>query len=88
MTFGYAASGKAALAAGSVVATVRFTAKSALPATRLTVTVEDFNAREGPPSGAARCACGRAALYGRVRGRLVLRCGGLCVAGGPLPGDG
>lgn len=42
----------------------------------------------GPPSGAARCACGRAALYGRVRGRLVLRCGGLCVAGGPLPGDG
>ena len=47
MTFGYAASGKDALAAGSVVATVRFTAKSALPATRLTVTVEDFNAREG-----------------------------------------
>ena len=47
VTFGYAASGKDALAAGSVVATVRFTAKSALPATRLTVTVEDFNAREG-----------------------------------------
>ncbi len=47
VTFGYAVSGKDALAAGSVVATVRFTAKSALPATRLTVTVEDFNAREG-----------------------------------------
>ena len=39
VTFGSAASGKDALAAGRVVATVRFTAKSAVPATRLTVTV-------------------------------------------------
>lgn len=47
VTFGYAAPTQSALKAGSVLATLRFTAKDPRKAAKLTVTVEDFNAREG-----------------------------------------
>ncbi|MBS5670644.1 MAG: S-layer homology domain-containing protein [Oscillospiraceae bacterium] len=47
VTFAYATSSQDALKAGSVLATLEFTAKTDVSATWLTVTVEDFNAQEG-----------------------------------------
>ncbi len=47
VALGYATTSQETLAAGAVLATVKFTAKMPLAATPLNVTVEDWNAREG-----------------------------------------
>ena len=47
VTFGYASNGDSALAAGKIVATLRFASEKRWESTELQVTVEDFNAQEG-----------------------------------------
>ena len=86
VTFAYATSSQDALKAGSVLATLEFTAKTDVSATWLTVTVEDFNAQEGVHLELPRLQVGKPLLrmWPRETGIMTpwLMCGRKASSGG------